>query len=151
MEHTSTITIEADSAPGVSLRLHKPTKTRKAVFVRLAADAMERVQRLIAEARALQAKPEAECDTARLVAVVQLLGAEVETVNAARVFCFLESTPGLLIDGVAPTVQAFIADAPDKLRQECVTRIQEMLATADEPQNPATSELTMQDPSWTVQ
>lgn len=151
MEHTSTITNPSESAPGVSFHLHKPTAARKAVFVRLTADAMERTQRLLTEARALQAKPKEECDTARFSTVLQLLGSEAEVVNAARLLCFVESVSGLLIDGQVPTVNAFIVDAPDGLRAECLTRVQEMLAAVAEPQDPATSELTTQDPGWTVQ
>jgi hypothetical protein len=151
MNHVSTITYEAQSKPGVSFNLHKVTPPRKAAFIKMAADAMERLWRLIAEARALQAKPADECDTVRLVTVTQLLGAEVETVNAVRLFHFVESVSGLLIDGQVPTVQAFIADAPDGLRQECLARVQEMLSAVDAPQTPATSELTTQAPSWTVQ
>ena len=113
MEHTSTITVEAQSAPGVSFRLHKPTAARKAVFVRLTADAMESTQRLLVEARALQAKPADEFDPARFSTVLLSLGSLGETVNAARLLCFVESVPGLLIDGQTPTVNAFIVDAPD--------------------------------------
>jgi hypothetical protein len=150
MTHTSTVTIESAISPGVCFHLHKPTLVRRAAFTRMAAEPMERLQRLLNEARALQTKPREEYDATRVGIVTQLLGAESVTLNAATLLSFLESVSGLVIDGQAPSVTTFIADAPDELSQECLTCVQAMLAAADAPEN----SLVVSDeasPRWSVQ
>lgn len=96
----------------------------------MAAESMERLQRLLNEARALQAKPREECDSVRVGIVTQLLGAEATTMNTAHLLTFLESVSGMVIDGQVPSVNDFVANAPDELSRECLNSVQAMLAAA---------------------
>jgi len=137
VQHTSTITVESTLAPGVTYTLHRPNDVRRGILTRIIAEPVERLQRLLAEGRALVAGPPEGCDTARFDTVLSLISAETITLGAAHVLCFLESIQGLFIDGKIPAPADFTINAPDALRQECIAAIQTLLSatdTADEPQ-----------------
>lgn len=138
MQHHSTATVESKSVPGVRYILHRKNDVRLAILTRMTVEPKERLSRLLAEARALVAGPQSGYDTLRFDALLSVAGAEVTTLEGACVLCFLQGTEGLLIDGKAPTPAEFMVNAPDALRREVVTAIQEMLSAAeDEPQHPA--------------